>query len=121
MPRIKDEWISTTEAAEMLGCTTPNVTYLARKGRIKSRRAHPLAAYEILRSSVVAYRPDFMSSEKKESPAKKPRAVKHVPEAEADAALPSTVDTIRWVLEGRELGRFTPEQALDQIADLVAE
>lgn len=53
MVEAKDEWITTAQAAEMIGCGQPNVQYLVRQGRLKAQKV--VDRWLVLRSSVEEY------------------------------------------------------------------
>jgi hypothetical protein len=138
MARTKEEWISTADAAAFLGCSPSNVLLMAKAGKIKWRKPGngPRAPLQILRSSLAKHQSDFISTpapelaEAKDTSRKPPKAAKPKKEkrapartleevAERHAPASSLGAQVRWVIEGVRIQRFTPEQALSEIADVL--
>ncbi len=122
------EWLPTADAAKLLDVASSYLHKLARDGKLKSRQLGDgaRAPREFLRSSLIAYQPNFMEPGEEAAPppkAAKPKKEKPVPREKRAAAAPASSGDLqaqlRWVLDGYELGRFTADQALEQVAELV--
>lgn len=131
--KAPQEWIPASEAATMLDISRTFANRLAATGKLKGRKVGDgeRAPWEVLRSSVIAYAPDFMSDGATPSPPSKEKAVRKVRKpkaidqvaakhAKSNGAIAADVEAqVRWVVDGYKLGRFEPAQALEQIVELL--
>jgi hypothetical protein len=127
----KGEWVSTAEAMKLTKMGKSTLCRLGATGLIKSRKAGDglRAPREFLRSSLMTYQPDFLSSPESDTPPRKQRAAtkpkkeRAVPREAKPNGKPAPTSErsvlAQWVAQGYKLGRITAEEALAQLVELV--
>lgn len=125
------EWISTDDAMKMLDLGRSRVMVLAREGKLKARKIENSGVkgrppWEFLRSSVLEHQLNFL--EPGETPPRTPKkVVALVPRKPATPAMPrrpapisgDLAAQLRWVVDGHRLGRFSADQVVEQLAELI--
>lgn len=136
------EWISSAEAAQLVGCSVSNVLELAKKDKFETRRVGEgsRAPLEFLRSSVVAYRDakrkeasarDLLPATptKRKAPApKKSKALVPAAESQLARALeatlvqpqPAALADVRALVRFVDKGWFSKDDAWAKLRELVA-
>lgn len=136
----QQEWISTADAAKLLGGkSTGYVAKLAQTGKIKAKKDDKhegggRVPWVYLRSSVLAYQPNLLGGEtpppKATKSKAKPVARKAAKKTIADVAKKHAngtghangeLEPVRWVIKGYQIGRLTKEQAAEQLVDVLTE
>lgn len=141
-PMAKDEdWISTTEAAGIMGISRERVSFFAREGMVLKRGGGTGNKLEVLRADVErlkdkrargAVKPKAQAKKAKPKAAK-PRnstfaevAAKHAAKPRTEIivarAVPTGVsdrDRILWCIQGARIGQMSDQEALERIASMV--